>query len=513
MLQNFFDKNLNIKVFFILAAVVFSLYGKTVFYNFVYFDDDVLILDKQNYLKAANIKNIVTDPVFARENDKYYRPVLNLSFLSDKIVYNVKPYGYHLTNVLIHLSAIFSIFLMFSLLKYDKILSFLFTLLFAVHPSLVKAVAWIPGRNDSLLALFCVLSFYFFVKYCNNNGRYNLFFHILFFILSLFTKETAVVSVFVYIFYIIAEKYKIKKYLNIIYVWLGLITVFFVIRHFIFSYQPADTPIYILFNSALTNIPVLIRYIQLIIFPTDISILASKIDINYFHFSYTVILFILLFFTAKNKIRLRFVIFYSLWFLLYIIPSCLVPNNNYDVHRIYLPMAGIFLLLAEISEDFYKKNTKMISIFLIVISSIFFLISFYQTDKFKNKQIFWVNALIDNPESDVANANVAGLLTDSYRYNDAEKKYLKAISLAPKESKHYVNLAVLYIHMNNIKEAEIYLLKALNLNSYNEMIYYNLAQIYKHEGKKESAIAMKNKYLEIFKTQNRYDKPLEIKIE
>lgn len=64
------------------------------------------------------------------------------------------------------------------------------------------------------------------------------------------------------------------------------------------------------------------------------------------------------------------------------------------------------------------------------------------------------------------------------------KKYLKAISIEQWESKHYVNLAVLYVHMNNIEKAEEYLLKALNLNKYNEMIYYNLSQIYNYQEKR-----------------------------
>jgi tetratricopeptide (TPR) repeat protein len=190
-----------------------------------------------------------------------------------------------------------------------------------------------------------------------------------------------------------------------------------------------------------------------------------------------------------------------------------VPNNNYDVHRIYLPMVGIFLLFLETVKEHYIKRPKTITIFLMVLTVMFFLISFNQIDKFKDRKIFWVSTLVDNPESAIANANVATLLNDAHRYEEAEKKYLKSISLEPWESKHYVNLAVLYIHVNNIEESKNYLLKALDLNKYNEMIYYNLAQIYKYQGKNELAQEMKNKYLEVFKIQNRYDKPLEIKTE
>ncbi|MDD5020939.1 MAG: tetratricopeptide repeat protein [Endomicrobiaceae bacterium] len=511
MFNKLFEKNFNTKVFLVLAIVIFALYGKSIFFNFVYFDDDILILEKQNYLTISNIKNILTDPVFARENDKYYRPVLNLSFLLDKLIYNINPHGYHFTNILIHLFAVFSIFILFSY-KYDKNISILFSIIFAVHPTIVKAVAWIPGRNDSLLALFCVLSFYFFVKYCETYKKSNLIFHILFFTLSLFTKETATISILIYGLYIIINNYPIKRYLNIMVTWIGILIIFFLIRYFVFSYQIIDASNSILFKTTLTNLPVLIKYIQLVIFPINISILAAKIDINYFTFFYTIVLFFMLFFLSKNKISLKLIVFYIIWFLLYIIPSCLVPNNNYDVHRIYLPMVGIFLLLLETLKEFYVKKSKIVNIFLVIVSLMFFLISFNQTYKFKDKKIFWVSALVDNSESAIANANVAGLLSDAHRYEDAEKKYLKAILLEPWESKHYVNLSVLYIHMNNIEKSEKYLLDALNLNKYNEMIYYNLAQIYNYQGKKELALEMKNIYLEVFKTQNRYDKPLEIKI-
>lgn len=511
MFNKLFARSFNTKVFFILAVIIFALYGKSIFFNFVYFDDDVLILDKQNYLTVSNIKNILTDPVFGRENDKYYRPVLNLSFLLDKLIYNINPCGYHLTNILIHLFTVFSIFILFSH-KYDKYLSILFSIVFAVHPTLVKAVAWIPGRNDSLLALFCVLSFYFFIKYSENYKKSNLIFHILFFTLSLFTKETAIISILIYGLYMFIDNHPIKRYLSIASIWIGIITSFFIIRYFIFNYQIIEVPNYILLKTTLTNLPVLIQYAQLTIFPIDISILASKIYINYFTFFYTIVFFIILFFLSKNKINLKLILFYIVWFLLYIIPSCLVPNNNYDVHRIYLPMVGIFLLLLEIEKEYCSKRVKTITIFLLIISAMFFLISFTQIDKFKDKKIFWINALLDNPESAIANANVAALLSDAHKYEEAEKKYLKAISIEQWESKHYVNIAVLYVHMNNIEKAENYLLQALNLNKYNEMIYYNLAQIYNYQGKKELALQMKTTYLDVFRLQNRYDKPLEIKI-
>ena len=503
---------LNIKILFVLAVIIFAVYGKSLFFDFVYFDDDILILDKQNYLKISNIKNILSDPVFARENDKYYRPVLNLSFLADSLVYKTNPSGYHLTNILIHLFAVFSVFLLLSY-KHDKSLALLFAAVFAVHPALVKAVAWIPGRNDSLLALFAVLSFYFFINYCEKEKLKDFIFSISFFTLAMFTKETAVITLPLFIIYLILKKLNFKKHISIITILSVITCIFFIIRHFVFSYQTVNPSFSVFFNSALKNMPVILKYMQMIIFPVDLSVIVSKIEINYFIFSYTLFLFLLLFFLSeKNKNSVKVNIFCIIWFILYLLPACLVPNNNYDTHRIYLPMAGIFLFFIESTEIFYLSKKRLIGTFIILLLIIFCSISYIQTDKFKNKKVFWINALLDNQQSAVANANVAGLLSDAGKFNEAENKYLKAISIEPWESKHYVNLAVLYIKKNNINLSEKYLLTALKLNPLNEMAYYNLAVIYRYQGKKDQAFEMKNKYLEVFKIQNRYDKPSEIKL-
>jgi len=502
----------NIKIFFVLVVIIFAVYGKSIFFDFVYFDDDILILDKQNYLKISNIKNILSDPVFARENDKYYRPVLNLSFLIDNLVYKTNPAGYHLTNILIHLFAVFSVFLLLSY-KHDKSLALLFTAVFAVHPALVKAVAWIPGRNDTLLTLFSVFSFYFFINYCEKQKWQNWIFCISFFTLALFTKETAVITLPLFIIYLILKKLNLKKYVSIITILSVITVIFFIVRHFVFSYQTVNPSFSVFLNSALKNMPVILKYMQMTIFPVDLSVIVSKIEINYFIFSYTLFLFLLLFFLSRNnKNSIRTNLFCVIWFILYLIPACLVPNNNYDSHRIYLPMVGVFLFFIESAEIFYLSKKRLIGTFIILLFIIFCSISYIQTDKFKNKKIFWINALLDNPQSAVANANVAGLLTDAGKFNEAEDKYLKAISIEPWESKHYVNLAVVYIKTHNMERSEKYLLTAIKLNPLNEIAYYNLAVIYRYQGKKEQALEMKTKYLEVFKIQNRYDKPSEIKL-
>ena len=62
--------------------------------------------------------------------------------------------GYHAMNLLFHLLSVLLLFVLFKKVGLDKLKSFLLTLLFAVHPVLSQAVVWIPGRNDTILAMF-----------------------------------------------------------------------------------------------------------------------------------------------------------------------------------------------------------------------------------------------------------------------------------------------------------------------------------------------------------------------
>ncbi|MDD2523884.1 MAG: glycosyltransferase family 39 protein [Endomicrobiaceae bacterium] len=509
MIKKIFQ-NINIKFLITLTLIVFALYSKSLFFDFTYFDDDVLILDKQEYLKISNIKNILTDTVFARGQDKFCRPLLNISFLIEKYIYGVTPWGYHLTNIIIHIFAVFSIFLLLSL-KYDKKKVFLVSILFACHPVLTQAVVWIPGRNDSLITLFVVLSFYFLVK-CLDNKKINfIVFHFLCFACSLLTKETAIVMPVFYITYLLSKKQTIKIKSFFIISWVFMILSYFIYRHFVLEYQTYSVAFHQLCSTFFHSLPATTKYIANIFFPFNLSVFSSTVEINYLLSIASILVFLLMLSISKHKYDIKNLLFGLSWFFICLFPTFVMPNNQFYDHRIYLPMFGVLIVILEMLKSYDKIHEKKIVMFLIIITIIFAFLSFLHENKFKNKQAFWINALIDSPNSAITNASVAGILDEVGMYKEAEEKYLKAIKIQ-EYSKHYVNLAVLYLHMKEVDKAEATLLKALELRDDNPMIYYNLAIIYKHKGNKDLAIQMKNLYLTVFKDTNKYQKPEDIKI-
>ncbi|KKQ27719.1 MAG: Tetratricopeptide TPR_2 repeat-containing protein [Candidatus Magasanikbacteria bacterium GW2011_GWC2_37_14] len=73
-------------------------------------------------------------------------------------------------------------------------------------------------------------------------------------------------------------------------------------------------------------------------------------------------------------------------------------------------------------------------------------------------------------------------------FEDAEKKFLSAIKIDPKNFDAYLGLSSVYSAQNNYNEAKETLNFLLQLNSQNETALVKLAEIYEQEGKKEEAI-------------------------
>ncbi len=99
----------------------------------------------------------------------YYRPVQNWSYIFDYWLWRGSPTGYHGTNILLHSSAGFLLFLLLRRLLPGLCpdasekergrtgpLALLIALVWVVHPIHNAAVAYISGRADSLAAVFAL---------------------------------------------------------------------------------------------------------------------------------------------------------------------------------------------------------------------------------------------------------------------------------------------------------------------------------------------------------------------
>ncbi|MGD2175083.1 MAG: tetratricopeptide repeat protein [Candidatus Brocadiaceae bacterium] len=87
-----------------------------------------------------------------------YRPVTEVSFALDYAVWRLRPVGYHLTNVLLHMGNCVLVYVLAYWILRSPGWALLCALLFAAHPVHVEPIAWAKARAELLALLFMLLS-------------------------------------------------------------------------------------------------------------------------------------------------------------------------------------------------------------------------------------------------------------------------------------------------------------------------------------------------------------------
>ena len=124
----------------------------------------------------------------------YYRPVVELTFYLDNLLWGMEPVTMHMENIMLHCANTLLVYLLACKIYTDdeSLLVPLFpALLFALHPVNVEAVTWIAGRTDPLLALFVLSASYFWLRWLDNPRWPDMFATMTLFGVALLTKETA----------------------------------------------------------------------------------------------------------------------------------------------------------------------------------------------------------------------------------------------------------------------------------------------------------------------------------
>lgn len=90
-------------------------------------------------------------------NTNYYRPIVTVSYVIDRMLYGVDPWGYHLTNLLAHALNSVLLAILLARLGVARLLAVCAGALFAAHPALAESIAWVSGRTDSLAVLWILV--------------------------------------------------------------------------------------------------------------------------------------------------------------------------------------------------------------------------------------------------------------------------------------------------------------------------------------------------------------------
>lgn len=489
----------------IIAAVVFCVYGKTVQFDFVGLDDQELIVDNYEYVSdLSNIPNaFVThafyNPTKGEGSNVYYRPVLTLSFMLDAQIAGKSPKFYHFTNILFHIISCLLFMKLLMGLKLNSDLAFFFALVFAVHPVLAQAVGWIPGRNDSLLALFTCASLIFLLKYLDTSIPKHLMLHSLFFGLALFTKESAIGVPVVCLVYVLifGAGVTASRWTLLITAYLAFLIPWFFLRQHVMLHTAADLSFSSLSHSFVENLPLYLQSVQKSFIPFPLSVLSVPKDTNYIVSVSLIVLIAFFIFRSKEK-NWRMILLGILWFSVFLLPAFVVHILTGFEHRVYLPLIGIFLVLSEIDWIRNFSLSKMKYAFVgATLVILFAVMAVSHSNSFSNNYEFWKTASLNSKHSAMARLNYGLAVSHRGDLAKAEAIYKEGLAIDSLEPLLHNNLGIIYARRKMFEVAEREFKGEIAVNPKFSDAYYNLGLLYKQTERDSLMVQMWRKTIRV----------------
>ena len=150
-------------IYLFLVGLSLAVFGQTIRYDFVNFDDDVYVYSTPAIYAGLTIKGVAS--AFTSPHASNWHPLTTISHMLDCQLYGLNAGGHHATNIVLHTIAVLLLFAVLRQMTGTIWRSAIVAALFAVHPLHVESVAWVSERKDVLSAVFFLLLLAGYIHY------------------------------------------------------------------------------------------------------------------------------------------------------------------------------------------------------------------------------------------------------------------------------------------------------------------------------------------------------------
>jgi hypothetical protein len=146
-----------------LIAISWAVFGQTLRYGFVNYDDPGYVSENRQIQAGLSVQSITW--AFTHVHFQNWHPLTTVSHMLDCQLFGLKPSEQHFVNVFLHsLSAVLLFFLLEQITAAFWRSAFV-AAVFSIHPLHVESVAWISERKDVLSGFFFMLTLLAYVRY------------------------------------------------------------------------------------------------------------------------------------------------------------------------------------------------------------------------------------------------------------------------------------------------------------------------------------------------------------
>lgn len=526
---------------FLIACITFVTYLPALQNGFVW-DDDLYVLENQN-IQTIDLRFLKWS--FTSTVASLWHPLTIISFALDYNVWRLNPWGYHLTNIVVHtLNTILVFILTVQLIKIailwnynlnkswqtnknsEKVLTggAVTALLFGLHPLHVESVAWIAERKDVLSAFFFLSSLLAYLKYASYTGsrRYRFYWACLgSFIMALMSKP---IAVSVPVVLLILDLYPLKRLTlqgglegmkvvlteKIPFIILSFLAALATIwAHYIgggfssFNVIPFWARIFVATQS-------LIFYLYKMFLPFNLAPYYPHPGIiNPFTIEYVkafVLFSVIIFFSIRSLKWNRLFFSVCLYYLFTLIPVLgfvQVGSQAAADRYTYLPSLGPFLLagvgIGTVVDRCSKLQCRLVVIgALILILGIMVNKTYRQISIWRDSITLWTHDIKMFPNTaSVAYNNRGAAQSRIGNYRQAITDFEAAIKINPSYSEASYNIGTLYRESGYNRKAIDFLNMAINYNPRYAKAYNNRGNAYRSMGNYQAAILDYDRAIEI----------------
>lgn len=478
----------------LLVVVPLLLYLRVASLGFVQADDTDLIRDNQAFLgDAGNLGEVFTRSYFeadAASSDAptYYRPLVIASFIADAQLSGSDPAGYHLTNLALHILTVLGLFAFMRTLDSPWLPALLAALLFAVHPANTQTVCWIPGRNDSLTAVFALGSLIALANWLRQDSRLALGLHLATFGAALFTKESALalVPLFLLLPGVMPRLRRRRFSSRSALLGYGVVALAWYIARAAALEGPADGPAVPLAATALANAPHLLLYAGKVALPFHLNVTPGLTWIDALLGAASVVLVGWGFVRCLDGAMRRFA---AAWFLLFLFPALLVAGLPAYEHRLYLPLAGVAVAVSQLRIRGERADRSRWTVGASALLTLFAGLTAARIDVFRDPYSYWGSATRGTPHAGLAYVNLGQLYEADGNLSHAEEQYRRALAFDPGTPGAHNNLGVIGARRGELDRAVAHFEAEIARHPSNADAYFNLGLAHGLAGRDEAAVA------------------------
>lgn len=436
----------------IIFGITFAVLSRALDNGFINFDDPGYVTDNRNVKSGLSGDSISW--AFRDRSQSNWHPLTWMSHMLDVEIFDLEPWGHHLTSVLLHaLNAALVVALIMQWTGSVGV-SVTIALLFALHPTRVESVAWVSERKDVLSAFFGLLTLLFYSGYARRRSTLWYTAALLSFSLGLMAKPMLVTLPFLMLLlHVWPLQRNGRRWRRVV---IGLLPFFVLaIAASVVAYatQAAGGSVQTLekypLNLRLANAVLSVgRYLLKTVWPTNLAIFypyPSTMPYAWIAVSGVVVIGVSIAAIAFVK-RAPAVFVGWFWFLGMLMPVIgvvQIGRQSMADRYLYLPSVGLLIAIVFTIKQLLPRIEKSGSLVPVCVAAVALAMAvktFITIGYWHDSKTLFTHAIEVTSDNVLAHHQLANALAVDRDFAGAEREYRTALAIDPNHGKSHLNL-------------------------------------------------------------------------